>query len=353
MNIFERFKVPIGLFCSYVLLAIALVFLLQFMWVIPFGLLLAIGLGNIWLLAGIIWYWNDNTTFNPEGAIFKTARKSGMPVLRLWALNGFHKHVIGSKSKKGDIIFDYDKDHREGIHIDPRIQSGNVPKHFTYGGLEIYDFAIKSPFSMSVKNALAMATVIKHVRKNHPLISVMPDTDIVEYVGRDRNELPHDCANLATTTDFNIPLSEKDIKEYKDEIKQIIEKEIIEAGEELPKDDKEVIKLLTDRIDERWEQEQGNYMIKHRAGVLIREFMQIQDELAILPVEADKFFSFAEAFQNTLSAVLSLDLQTILHLFEVAAEKKHGVELKWIAVIGFAAMLAFLGAGLGWKFAST
>lgn len=353
MNALERYKVPIGLFCSYVLLAIALIFLLKTMWVIPFGLLLAIALGNIWLFVGVMWYWNDNVRYNPEGAIFKTARKSGMPILRLWALNGFHKHVLGNKSKKGDIIFDYDKEQREGIHIDPRIQSGNVPKHFTYGGLEIYDFAIKSPYSVGVKNALAMSTIIKHVRKNHPMLGVMPDTDMIEYVGRDRNELPHDCANLATTTDFNITLSEHDINEYKTEIRQIIEKEIVDSGETLPTDDKELAKVLNNRIDERWELEKGNYMIKHRADVLVHEFMQIQDELAILPVETDRFFSFAEAFQNSLSAVLALDLQTILHLFEVAAEKKHGIELKWIAVIGFAAMLAFLGAGLGWKFAST
>lgn len=348
----KEYNVQIGLLGSFIILAMGAIYILPFAYVVPLGWLVALVFGNVWLLAGLIWYYRDNVVFNPEGSIFKSGRKNGYPVLQLWALNGFFKFILGNKDKKGDIVFAYDKESREGIRIDPRIQSGSVPRCSTFGGLEVYQYAYKSPWSLSPKNALAMDTIIEHVRKKHPIMNTLKDSDIIEYVSRNRSELAHDCANLASEVDLNIHISPEMEVEYKKELKQNVLDELSEQGQPLPTDDKELAKLINTRISEKWDEVKDRYVIRYRTEILVKEIMAIQDEITTLPIKTDTFFSFAEAFQNISSALSGTDLQTIMQLFESAAEKKHNDDMKWWATVGLAGMMILVGAGLAVKFAS-
>jgi len=140
-----------------------------------------------------IWTIYQNKKWNPEGKIFVTARKKGNPVLCLFAMNGFFDFILGEKDKKGSPVFKHDAQHLQGIRFDPRLQSGAVPKSWTRGGLEILWGATSSPFFTSANNVLAMKTVLEHVRNNYPIFKSLSNQEVIEYVGRNRADLPHDC----------------------------------------------------------------------------------------------------------------------------------------------------------------
>ena len=300
-----------------------------------------------WVVTGgiLIWYYYDNVRFCPELTIFKRARKYNLPVLNLRSYSGFFKRVLGEKEKKGSIIFKFDKKSHEGIRIDPSIQSGAVPKSYTTGSLIEYDYGTSSAFGVDARNAVAMDTIISHVRENYPELSFLDGQTIIEYVGRSRNELPHDCRNLATSHDINILPEQDALNELRQRISDEVTESLQADGAELS--DKEFTKVVT----EQFEQAQKGFVLDYRANWLANKFIKIQNEVAEVPLPTGTFFAFANAFQLISTAFTSFDFQTIMQLFEAKAKLESQDNLKWVIAIAFAVMLVLVGAGLAWKFA--
>ena len=149
-----------------------------------------------------IYFWNERRKWNPEGKIFTSARKNGYPIIEKIAMSGFTKFELGEKEVKGDPVFKVDRNTRQGVHLDPRLSSGGAPREFLSGGAEILHYSTSAPTSMSSKNALAMSTILKHVRKYYPTLTYLPDQIILEFVYRNRADLPHDCRNIVEIYDF-------------------------------------------------------------------------------------------------------------------------------------------------------
>lgn len=282
-----------------------------------------------------MWTIYQNKKWNPEGKIFITARKKGNPVLCLFALNGFFKFVLGEKDKKGSPIFKHDKETMEGIHFDPRLQSGSVPKQWTIGGLEMLFGSTSSPFFISANNALAKKTVIEHVRKNYEVLNTLPDQVVLEYIERNRADLPHDCENLAKV--FDLPILPENVNEFASNYEKSLRQKL-EVDKSTLSDDE--IKSNTDNAVKE-------YVIAFRTGYLAKTFQKIQDETIKIPIKSDRIFSFTEAFQNISSAFSAIDIQNFLQLFERLAQldDKNKFErlLMMISAIGFAVLLVLVG----------
>ncbi len=302
----------------------------------------------LFIILALVFFSHDvysiyqNKKWNPEGKIFVTARKKGNPVLCLFALNGFFRFILGEKDKKGSPIFKHDAQHFEGIRFDPRLQSGAVPKSWTIGGLEVLWGSTSSPFFLSANNALAMKTVIEHVRKNYEVFSTLPDQLVLEYVGRNRADLPHDCENLAKV--FDLPILPE-----QDKLNQFV----VDYAESLRHNDKDK-DMSEDKISALTETAMKQYVIDFRTSYLSRTFQQIQDEVLKFPIKSDRFFAFTEAFQNIASAFSAIDIQNFLQLFEMLAKLSDDRNLKWMIALmmggGFAVLLILVGVyvvGLG------
>lgn len=297
--------------------------------IIPFWFIGISFMGILVLLCLHVYNWRENIKWNPEGNVFKAARKDGIPVLRRHAHNGFFRFILGEKDKKGSIIFKFDKQSKEGLLIDTRVQSGAVPKSFTVGGLEMYDYATSSPFALSSRNAVAMDEILKHVRANYPELKFFDGQTVLEYVGRDRADLPHDCRNLVNLQENlqEIKIPEEDLEAFQQaELEKAKEQANLNGGESSEDEIKRNLEQIypTDFI---------NFVKNYRANYLSNLFMKIQDEVVDLPLPPGRFFSFAEAFQNIASAFTAFDFQTIMQLFEQIAKKESELEMKWLVGI--------------------
>ena len=285
----------------------------------------------------LVYYWLDNRKWNPEGPIFREARKKGYPVIRKIAMNGFFKFELGQKEKKGDPIFQFDKNSNEGIRFDPRLQSGGVPKEFTVGGLEMLNYATNSPFALSSKNALAYDTILEHVRANYKQLAFLPDQRIIEYVGRSRSELPHDCKNIVQQFEVRIEVPSSVLREYRNFVTEQLRDEIMKAGEDREPTEEEIEKAFDKGVEMKKKQYQSEYLVKI--------FQKIQDEVINLPVKTNVYFSFVEAFQNVSTAFTAVDIQTFLQLFERIGALKNSLEGKERILIIALAIVGVIIAG--------
>lgn len=292
---------------------------------------------------GLTWYivrqWNHNRRWNPEGKLFIKARKDGYPILEIHALNGFFKWVLGEKAKAGDPQFKVDANTNQGIRFDPRLQSGAVPKSYTVGGLEVLRMATNSPTAMGVRNALAYDIIVDYVRELYPMLSVFPNPIIIEMVGCSRADLMHDCTNLAREYDVDVRPEESELLMFKKATADAIKMDAEKQGVPVPPNEE---------IEAVIASQEASFVTQYRATWLVRQFMQIQDEVAHLPLETGmkphavqrvedittkalgfvrrvshdtgvytgRFFAFAEAFQNNPSAFTAVDIQTFMQLFE-------------------------------------
>jgi len=306
------------------------------MFVFPIWFPLMFGLLFVTFFALYIKRLYDDSKWNPERNIFVKARKKGIPVIRKHALNGFFQFVLGEKEKKGDPMWKFDKDTNEGIRFDPRLQSGSVPKSFTRGGLEMLDYSTSSPFALSMRNALGMKTVLKYARENHPVLAIFSDQLVLEYVGRNRADLPHDCTNLAETYDLDIEFTENDLAGIRDAVTKNIT------------DDPNSSTMKPEDKEEAIENGIKQYILDYKRNTLVRTFQDIQDKAMNIPIQTDVFFSFPEAFQNISTAFSAVDIQTFLQLFERIAQLKNELDMKWLATLciagGMGVLMILVGA---------
>ena len=295
-------------------------------------------------------YWSDNTKYNPEGALFVEARKKDVPLVFLMHLNGFFKIIVGKKEKKGDIEFQYDKDHREGVRVDPAIQSSHVPQTRTIRNLSCLFYGTNSPWAMSTKNALAYQTIIDYVKTNYPQLSFFSNLVLLEYLKKDKSKLLPDCRNLVQLQDINLPLPEQEITEFKQQLKE-------EIDNELQKENKELNEIeLNEIVEMEYNKRKGELYVNYGSVWLAKLFMKIQDEISTLPIQTHSvhagkviegtFFSFAELFQNISSAWSGNDIQQIGQWYEIIGSKKGMDNLKWIIGFAMAFGIIVLMAGL-------
>ena len=316
-------------------------------WTTIIPLIMFIGMGIILFL-----YWSDNEKYNPEGKLFIEARKKDVPLLILMHLNGFFKFVVGKKEKKGDLTFKYDKDHKEGIRIDPSIQSGHVPATRTIRNLTTYIMATNSPWSMSIKNVVAYHAVIDHVRKKYPQLEMFSDLVLLEFLKKERAALRPDCENLMQLQDVQFDLPLKEIEAFKGDIRKSIEEELQTAGRTASDEE------LALMVEEEYSNNKGRLYTEQGAIYLTKLFIHIQDEIRELKLDTHsvhagkiiegKFVAFTELFRNISSAWSAADIQTLQQWFEIIGTKKNNLDnMKWIMIFAFAFAVILFGGGLG------
>lgn len=262
-----------------------------------------------------VFFWLERRKWNPEGDIFISARKKGYPIIEKCAMNGFTEFILGEKETKGDPVFKVDRTTHQGVHLDPRLSSGGVPKEHIRGA-ELMHYSTAISISMSSRTAMAYSTIIKYVRKNYDALNVLPDDAIIELVYRNRADLAHDCRNFIEIYDFEnkILIPQPVLDAFHSDIIEQLKNEIMENGEE-----REPSK---DEIEIRYQQNLKGFQKMYQAKTLAEIFKKIQDELVVLPVETEKFFSFAEAFQRTPLATFASDLQSYMGIIELISQLK-------------------------------
>lgn len=282
-----------------------------------------------------IFFWIERKKWNPEGQVFITARKEGFPIIEQVAMNGFTEFKLGKKDVKGDPVFTVDRNTRQGVHLDPRLSSGGVPKEYIRGA-ELMHYSTAISISMSSRTALAMSTIIMYVRKNYEQLNFLPDELIIELVHKNRSDLLHDCRNVTEIYDFEgkIKVPQKVLDAFRADVVEQLKTRIMENGEDrVPTDDE---------IEEVYQQNITAYEKQYQARTLADLFKEIQDESVILPVETEKYFSFAEAFQRTPLATFASDLQNYLTIIELIAAMKNSIgrtERIWIYIIAIIAII--------------
>jgi hypothetical protein len=291
-----------------------------------------------------IYYWLENRKWNPEGKIFQSARKKGYPIIETVAMSGFTVFELGEKDIKGDPVFKVDRSTNQGVHLDPRLSSGGAPREFIAGGAELMHYSTSSPVAMSSKNALAMITIVKHIRNDYPFLAFLPDQLIVEYVNRNRADLPHDCKNIVETYDFDdkIVIPQTILDAFREDIIEQLRGQMLEDGKtEEPS---------VDEIDALYQQNISLYKKQYQSNSLVSIFQKIQDEVVGLPVETNRYFSFVEAFQNSPIATFAADLQNYLQTIELIAEKKKSLgEKDKLMYFAFVVVVIFIGGALAYK----
>lgn len=266
-----------------------------------------------------VYFWFERRKWNPEGEVFIEARKNGYPIIEEVAMNGFTIFKLGKKDVKGDPIFAHDRNTHQGVHLDPRLSSGGVPKEHIRGA-ELMHYSTAISISMSSRTALAMSTIIKHVRKNYEQLNFLPDELIIELAYKNRSDLLHDCRNITEIYDFEgkIEVPEKVLEAFKEDVTEQLRTKLMEFGE-----DREPTK---DEIELIYQQNLKAYKKQYQARTLSEIVKKIQDETVTIPVETEKYFSFAEAFQRTPLATFASDLQNVVTMVELMSELKHGKE---------------------------
>lgn len=288
-----------------------------------------------------MYFWMQRKSFNPEGEIFIKARKSGYPIIERVAMSGFTRFELGEKEVKGDPVFKIDRNTRQGVHLDPRLSSGGAPREYLMGGAEIMHYSTSSPTSMSSKTALAMSTIIKHVRKNYPHLDFLPEQLIIELIYRNRADLPHDCKNIVEMYDFdgkiNVPQSILDA--FRENIEEQIRTKFEEEGRTEEPTEEE--------IESAYIQNVKSYQKMYHAKNLAETLQEIQDESVQLPVETNRYFSFVEAFQNSPIATFAADLQNYLTTIELISEKKKSLNEKdRMMIYAMAALVIIIGGAV-------
>lgn len=293
-----------------------------------------------------IYWWMENKKWNPEGKIFSKARKEGFPIIEKVAMSGFIKFELGEKDVKGDPVFKVDRATNLGIHLDPRLSSGGAPREFIAGGAELMHYSTSVPIAQSSRNALAMSSILHHVRENYPHLAFLPDYVILEYVNLTRADLAHDCANLAENYDFEgkIDIPESVIQAFYENTVEQIKNELLENGE--------TREPTEDEIKSIYQQKLTAYKKSYHVQSLTETFQKIQDESVKLPVESDRYFSYNEAFQNNSLSTFAADLQNYLQIIELIAEKKHSLtdkdKLMYMAIV---VIVILVGGALAYKIA--
>lgn len=293
-----------------------------------------------------IYWWMENKKWNPEGKIFTKARKEGFPIIEKVAMSGFIKFELGEKDVKGDPVFKVDRTTNLGIHLDPRLSSGGAPREFIAGGAELMHYSTSVPIAQSSRNALAMSSIINHVRENYPHLAFLPDYLILEYVNISRADLAHDCSNIVQNFDFEgkIEIPESVIQAFHENTVEQIKNELLENGE--------TREPTEDEIKSIYQQKLTAYKKSYHVQSLTETFQKIQDEIVKLPVESDRYFSYNEAFQNSTLATFAADLQNYLQIIELIAEKKHSLtdkdKLMYLAIV---VIVILVGGALAYKIA--
>lgn len=293
-----------------------------------------------------IYWWLENRKWNPEGKIFSKARKEGFPIIEKVAMSGFIKFEIGEKDVKGDPVFKIDRTTNQGVHLDPRLSSGGAPREFIAGGAELMHYSTSVPIAQSSRNAMAMSSIIKHVRKEYPYLAFLPDYVILEHVNLSRADQAHDCANLVENYDLEgkIDIPESVLSAFHDNTVEQIKDELLENGENR--------EPTEDEIETIYQQNLTAYKKSYHAKSLVETFQKIQDESVHLPVESDRYFSYNEAFQNNSLSTFAADLQNYLQIIELIAEKKHSLtdkdKLMYFAMV---IIIILIGGALAYKMA--
>lgn len=288
-----------------------------------------------------LYFWLERKRMNPEGAIFIAARKSGFPIIERVAMSGFTRFEIGEKEVRGDPVFKIDRNTRQGVHLDPRLSSGGAPREYLQGGAEIMHYSTSSPIAISSKTALAMSTIIKHVRKNYQHLDFLPEQLIIELIYRNRADLSHDCRNIVEMYDFEgkISVPTSTLNAFKDDITEQLRTKYMEEGkdEEPSKED----------VDAAYQENVKSYQRMYQAKTLAETLQKIQDESVQLPVETNRYFSFVEAFQNSPIATFAADLQNYLTTIELIAEKKKSLTDKdKMMMYAMAALIIIIGGAV-------
>lgn len=288
-----------------------------------------------------VYFWLKRRRLNPEGAIFIAAREKGFPIIERVAMSGFTQFELGEKEVRGDPVFKIDRNTRQGVHLDPRLSSGGAPREYLQGGAEIMHYSTSSPTSMSSKTALAMSTIIKHVRKNYQFLDFLPEQLIIELIYRNRADLSHDCRNIVEMYDFEgkiiVPLAI--LAAFREDIIEQLRTRYMEEGEtdDPSKDD----------IEAAYNQNVKSYQRMYQSKTLAETLQKIQDESIQLPVETNRYFSFVEAFQNSPIATFAADLQNYMTTIELIAEKKKSLtEKDKMMIYAMAALIIIIGGAV-------
>ena len=288
-----------------------------------------------------LFWWLDRKKWNPEGALFVEGRKKGYPLILKVAMSGFCRFELGKKEVKGDPVFEIDRATHQGVHLDPRLSSGGSPREYLQGGLEIMHYSTSSPLSLSSKTALAMTTIIKHVRKSYKHLDFLPEQLVIELIYRNRADLPHDCKNVVEMYDFEgkIDIPSTVLAAFKEDIIEQVRTNYMEEGktEEPTEED----------INSMYNQNIKSYQKIYQAKSLAETIQKIQDESVALPVETNRYFSFVEAFQNSPIATFAADLQNYLTTIELIAEKKKSLtEKDRLFMYGLIALMLMIGGAV-------
>lgn len=288
-----------------------------------------------------VYFWLKRRRLNPEGPIFIAARENGFPIIERVAMSGFTRFELGEKEVKGDPVFKVDRSTRQGVHLDPRLSSGGAPREYLAGGAEIMHYSTSSPTSMSSKTALAMSTIIKHVRKNYQFLDFLPEQLIIELIYRNRADLPHDCKNIVEMYDFEGKIEVP--KEYLDAFKE----SIIENLRTKYMEDGKYEEPSAEDIEAAYQANVKSYQRMYQTKSLAEVLQKIQDESVKLPVETNRYFSFVEAFQNSPIATFAADLQNYLTTIELIAEKKKALNEKdKMMIYAMAALIIIIGGAV-------
>lgn len=307
-------------------------------------LLLVVLLGIMLFQLPHLYFWLERRKWNPEGKIFETARKKGYPIIEKVAMSGFTKFELGEKETKGDPIFKIDRATNQGIHLDPRLSSGGAPREFIAGGAELMHYSTSSPVAMSSKNALAMSSILKMVRKDYQQFAILPDQLIIEIIYRNRADLPHDCRNIVEIYDFEgkIDVPKTVLDAFKEDVIEQMRNKLIEDGE--------TREPLADEIELVYQQNVKAYTKQYQTKSIVELFIKIQDAAAILPVESNRYFSFVEAFQNSPIATFAADLQNYLQIIEMIEQKKRSLSEKdRLFMYAIVVVIIFIGGALAYQ----
>ncbi len=306
-----------------------------------FDLIIVVLLGMLMSQIPHIYFWMERRRMNPEGPIFIEARKTGAPIIEKVAMSGFTVFLLGKKDVRGDPVFSVDRNTRQGVHLDPRLSSGGAPREYLQGGAELMHYSTSSPTSTSSKTALAMSTIIKHVRKNYPYLDFLPEQLIIELIYRNRADLPHDCRNIVEMYDFEgkISIPPAVLTAFKEDVIEQLRTRYMEEGktDDPSKED----------IEAAYNQNIKSYQRMYQAKTLAETLQNIQDESVQLPVETNRYFSFVEAFQNSPIATFAADLQNYLTTIELIAEKKKSLtEKDKMMIYAMAALIIIIGGAV-------
>lgn len=131
----------------------------------------------------------DTRSNAPEAAIFKRARKKGLPVLDITDIGtGESRFLLGKKDGVDEIAFSTG---HYGIQVDPSLCSGNTDPSRYRNGLAIYHYCSTKWLPISPHNVLAIQTV-KNLRVKYPDLDFLTDLELMTLLNTPRSDLKHD-----------------------------------------------------------------------------------------------------------------------------------------------------------------